>query len=528
VLINGKWQQADTPAGSFHAVNPAIGQPLDLEFPVSSQNDLDAALDAAYEVVARGTLTPDRIADFLDAYADCIAARENALVQTAHLETALGEEPRLRTIELPRTISQLRQAALAARECSWCCPTLDIRANIRSKYGPLDGPVVIFGPGNFPFAYNAISGGDFAAGIAAGNPVIAKANPGHPATTKILAEAALEALADTHLPEAAVQLVYHVEPDVGCGLVAHPLVGACAFTGSREAGLKLKQAADLAGKPIYLEMSSINPVFILPNCLDQRLQEIANAFVESCLMGAGQFCTNPGLVILVQDPAVETFIQTVLDKLKAALCGTLLGIHGVEQIDAVVQKLRQCGAEVLTGGRPSSGPGFGYENTLLRISGKTFLGNPDVFQNEAFGSVSLHVVAEDFGQMLEIAGQLKGNLTGTIYSREHETDDALYNRLEPVLRRKVGRLINNKMPTGVTLSPAMNHGGPFPATGHPGFTAVGMPASILRFGALHAYDNVRHDRLPKELRDENPTGKTWRWINGSYTIDHVSHKTKET
>jgi NADP-dependent aldehyde dehydrogenase len=175
------------------------------------------------------------------------------------------------------------------------------------------------------------------------------------------------------------------------------------------------------------------------------------------------------------------------------------------------------GAEVLTGGRPIDGPGFLFENTLLKVSGKAFLSHPERLQHEAFGTVSLVVLVGTEDEMLRVAEALEGNLSACVYSDKTGADDGLYSRLAPVLRTKAGRLLNDKMPTGLAVVPSMVHGGPFPATGHPGFTGVGFPASLLRFTALQCYDNVRPDRLPPELQDENPTGKMWRLIDGEWT-----------
>jgi len=518
VLIDGQWKQAQSPAGTFSAVNPAAKAPLKDIYPISSFTEVGLALAAGHQAVTElRAVSADEIARFLDIFADMIEARSPALIEMAHLETALPKEPRLQSVELPRTTDQLRQAAQACRDRSWCRATIDTRLNIRSKHGPLGGPVIIFGPNNFPFAFNSIAGGDFAAAIAAGNPVIAKSNPGHPGTTKIFAEAAFEAVQKNGLPQAMVQLLYHFQPEDGLRLVAHPLVGATAFTGSRPSGLRLKEAADKAGKPIYLEMSSLNPVFILPGALKERLDLVAKELVNSCTMGAGQFCTKPGLVVLIKEKLSEAFFQAVKRYFQEAPSGFLLSEQLLSAIKAAIEKMKENGAEIVIGGQEFHKPGYCFANTLLRVSGDTFLENPKALQTEAFSTVSLFVFAQDMAQMKEIAASLEGSLTGTIYSHGQTEDEYSYGLIEPMLRCKVGRLLNDKMPTGVAVTPAMNHGGPFPATGHPGFTAVGIPASILRFTALHCYDNVRPHRLPLELQDKNPTGRTWRLIDGEWT-----------
>jgi NADP-dependent aldehyde dehydrogenase len=522
VLVAGVWQKARAPRGFFTAVNPATRESLEDRYPVSSSKDIEDALQASGRAASElRSLLPENTAAFLESLARRIEGNADELVETAVLETALPAEPRLRSVELPRTTDQLRQAAAACRDRSWCRATLDTRNNIRSKHGPLGGPVVIFGPNNFPFAFNPAAGGDLAAAVASGNPVIAKANPGHPGTTRVFAELAVQALRESRLPPATLQLLYHLQPEDGLRLVAHPLVGATTFTGSRSAGLWLKKAADDAGKPIYLEMSSLNPVILLPGALEERSEVIAREFSGSCTLGAGQFCTKPGLAVVLQDPHGEAFFQTVLDLFARSAPGYLLGQNTLDRLRESIARMAGLGAEIATGNKDPGGPGFRLENTLLRVAGELFLARPQELQVEAFGGVSLVVFARDERQMLRIVECLDGNLTGAIYSESRDRDDDLYGRIEPALRRKVGRLLNDKMPTGVAVSPAMNHGGPYPATGHPGFTSVGIPASLLRFTALHCYDNVRPTRLPEELRDRNPTGRMVRLIDGEWTTRDV-------
>ena len=516
VLINGQWRPSEGPQ-SFSAFNPQTRSPLDDAYPVSPWSEVESALAAADRAfTATFGWSGERFGDFLDRYAAAIEARADALVSTAHEETALPVEPRLKNVELPRTINQLRQAAIAARDGSWALPTIDSQANIRSVFGPV-GPVAVFGPNNFPFAFNSIAGGDFAAAVAAGNPVIAKGHSAHPGTTRLFAEAAHQAAEASGMPPGFVQLIYRTSHEDGAKLVSHPLLGSTGYTGARGAGLYLKEAADRVGKPIYLELSSINPVFILPGALAERGSDIVDEFATSCLMGTGQFCTNPGLVVLKAGDETEQFIQAVVERFQSAPVGTLL-TDGVEQhLRAGLVALLQAGANVLTGNEPGDSGRCCYANTLLRTAGATFLNNPHGLQQEAFGNSSLFVVAEDDDQLAAIAAALEGNLTGCIYSDTHGSDDELHARIAAPLRQRVGRLLNDKMPTGVAVSPAMNHGGPFPATGHPGFTAVGIPASLRRFAMLQCYDNVRQERLPPSLRNENPTETLWRLIDGEWS-----------
>ena len=285
----------------------------------------------------------------------------------------------------------------------------------------------------------------------------------------------------------------------GVKLASHHSVGAIGYTGARSAGVVLKTAADKVGKPIYLELSSINPVFFLPGALAERTAALAEQFSTSCLMAVGQFCTNPGLVVTIEGPHTEDFIQKITERFVAAPVGTLL-------------------SEGTLGG----GTGYSVANTLMRVSGKQFLSAPEAFQTEAFGNSSLIVVAADESELLAVSKCLEGNLTGSIYSATDGADDSLYNRIAAILRQKVGRLLNDKMPTGVAVVPSMNHGGPFPATGHPGFTAVGIPSSIRRFAMLQCYDGVRPQRLPPALQNKNPTGSLWRRIDGTWTQSDVT------
>ncbi|HEY2892594.1 MAG TPA: aldehyde dehydrogenase (NADP(+)) [Pirellulales bacterium] len=521
VLIGGKWQ-ASANSGTFQAENPADCKFLPEVYPVSSWSDIDAALTAAAAIRRELRESPgERIAIFLEAYASLVEERDNALVDMAHAETALPKKPRLAEVELPRTTGQLRAAAATARSGDWQEPIIDTKLGIRSCYSSL-GPVWVFGPNNFPFAFNSIAGGDFAAAIAAGNPIIAKANTSHPGTSRLLAQAAHEAVLAAGLPNATVQLLYRTSHEDGARAVADPRTAATAYTGSRFAGLVLKAAADRAGKPIYLELSSINPVVVLPGAIRARGEPLAAEFTTSCLMGTGQFCTNPGLVILISNPETNQFLEHVRKGFDAAATGTLLSGGVAKSLQASVTKLQAAGASVLSGGKPGGGKGHSFANTLLSVTATQFLKHLHELQTEAFGNVSLVVLAETIAQAGAVIDALEGNLTGCIYSDISGSDDAAYDELAPRLRTKVGRLLNDKMPTGVAVSPAMNHGGPYPATGHPGFTAVGIPAAIRRFTALECYDNVRPQRLPAVLRDKSPNGAIWRMIDGRWSQDHVN------
>jgi NADP-dependent aldehyde dehydrogenase len=520
ILVADDWREARS-TGSFQAENPVTMETIADEYPVSSWDDCDTALEAAQKAsLAMRNLPGDSISKFLEAYADRIEATADKLVEMANQETGYPPSPRLADVELPRTSGQLRQAATAAREGSWSLPTIDTSNGIRSYYAPI-GPVCVFGPNNFPFAFGSISGGDFAAAIAAGNPVIAKANSSHPGTTRLFGVLAQEAAEATKMPPGAVQLLYRTSHADGERLVSDPRIGATGYTGSRSAGLKLKSAADSAGKPIYLELSSVNPVVILPGALRERSEELADEFTASCLMGTGQFCTNPGLVVLIDDDASRNFISSVSGKFSSAPVGTLLSKGVKSSLQESLATLQNAGATLLAGNQTGGGQGYSHTNTLMAVSGDQFLMAPEVMQTEAFGNSSLFVVAENIDQACSIVEHFEGNLTGSVYSDTGGSDEEAYECIASRLRTKVGRLLNDKMPTGVAVSPAMNHGGPYPATGHPGFTAVGIPASLVRFAMLQSFDNVRPHRLPPILQDKNQGGSTWRLIDGEWTKKDV-------
>ena len=515
ILIHGQWRDS---AGKelFQAVDPSNKQKLPEQFPVSPWGEIEEVIRCSAEAATTVRGWPgERFAAFLEDYATRIEARAADIIAIAHRETGLAVEPRLKIAELPRTVNQLRQAATCARDGSWATATIDTKSNIRSQFGPI-GPVVVFGPNNFPYAYNGIAGGDFASAVAAGNPVIAKGHSSHPGTTLLLGQLCQEAATATGMPAGFVQLIYRSSHADGYKLVSHPLIAASGYTGARSTGLALKEAAEKSGKQFYCELSSINPVFVLPGALQERLNAVVDEFTGSCLMGAGQFCTNPGLVILPAESA-EPFIAAVAAKFDAAPVGTMLS-GGVEQnFRAGLVALQQAGATVVCGNKAADEKRHCYANTLLRVSGEAFLQNPHGLQAEAFGNASLMVVAKDLAQMIAIAKTLEGNLTGSLYTDTQGSDDAAYDQLAPWVRVSVGRLLNDKMPTGVAVVSSMNHGGPFPATGHPGFTAVGFPASIHRFAMLQCYDNVRAHRLPAALQNQNPTGKQWRMIDGAWS-----------
>ena len=521
LLIGGEWRASKNPDRDFRASNPATGEAIGPSFPISGADDIEAALAAAVDAShALAATNPERIATFLERYADGIEAAAEHLVAIAHEETALPAPTRLAGNELPRTTVQLRQAAAAVRSRAWTQPVIDTKAGLRSHLAPLGKPVLVFGPNNFPFAFNAISGSDFASAIAARNAVIAKAHPSHPATSQLLAQTAHRAVLDAGLPAASVQLLYDVPPKLGAKLCADRRVGAIGFTGSRKAGLALKAAADGAGIAMYAEMSSVNPVFFLDGALRERGAALADEVFGSCLLGSGQFCTNPGLLIVPHGAASDRFVAALSKQFKAAAPAMVFSAGVQRDADANLAILRGAGASVLACASGSAGEGYRVAPTLLGIQASTFIADSERLQTEVFGPVSLVIRADGVEQMVAVARALDGNLTGAIFTASDGSDDEGWRAVSGALRSKVGRLIENRMPTGVAVSSAMQHGGPFPASSQSGFTSVGMPAAIRRFATLQSYDQVRDARLPDELRDANPLA-IQRCVDGEWTRDAI-------
>ena len=520
VLIGGAWRESSA-TQTFASMNPETGQPLGT-YPVSPWSELEQALEAgagAFESMFE--IQPESVAAFLELFAERIEKNRDELVETAHAETALPAKPRLADVELPRTTNQLRLAADAARTRAWKHPVLSPEADIASLYEAIPGVICVFGPNNFPFAFNSVAGGDFAAAVATGHPTIAKGNPGHPETTRILAREAHIAIGDTGLPASFVQLIYRIGHSDGKLLVADPRVAATAYTGSRASGLVLKAAAEQVGNQIYLEMSSVNPVVVLPGSWRERGDELAAELVGSMLMGTGQFCTSPGLIFMAKGREVEGLRDALKHHLEEGPVGTLLGEGVREGLELTKAAWSAAGARVVAEAAANVVSDCSFPNAMMEVTGKQFLGNPDVLQAEAFGNLSLLVVCADRDELHDCLRLLEGNLTGSIYSAGDGSDDGEYETVSRILRSRAGRLLNDKVPTGVAVVPAMNHGGPYPSTGHPGFTAVGIPASLSRFAMLQCYDNVRDDRLPPELQADNPLGLI-RYVHGEWTVAPIA------
>ena len=501
ILLAGEWVDSPKEAPTFHAWNPTNGEPIEEAYPITPQSQLQQMAAAGLEAAeALENTDGERIGEFLQEYVRQLESRKDEICELAHEETALPLETRLKNIEFNRMTNQLLQAAEAAgdfSESSWRNPIVDESSNIHSCFGPLGGAVFVIGPNNFPLAFNGISGGDFAAAIAAGNPVIAKGHPAHPGTSRVLAECASAALAKVGLHPATVQFFYHCDPSDGISLVQSNEVAAVAFTGSRSSGLTIKAAADAAGKPSYLEMSSVNPVFFMPGALAERSEEIATDWATSITLGGGQFCTKPGLGFAI-GPDAAGFGESMASRLIDFPESTLFTGDLVEEMADEVAAMQEAGATLLCGGTPSGTWGFMWPATLLKVDGKTFEANFDALSQETFGPTGLLIELQDIAQAVRIAKRLEGQLTACVYSSSEDADDL--RALAGQLRTRCGRLLQNKMPTGVAVVASMVHGGPFPATSHPGFTAVGMPTSISRFAARRCFDGFEQSFLPEIFR----------------------------
>lgn len=519
ILVAGTWRMADA-RDTFQAFDPTTGSHRREVWPVSGWSDVERALVAATDAAAElARLPAAAIAEFLERYAARLEACGGELVALAHAETGLAVRPRLADVELPRTLDQLRQAAAAAREETWRMAMLDTQRNIRAAAFGL-GPVVVFPPANFPLAYGAVTGGDFAAAIAAGNPVIAKAHPGHPAVSRLAADEAVAALREAGLPAATVQLLHGLAPADGERLVADPRVGATGFTGGHEAGTRLFAAATAAGRVIWVEMGSINPVVLLPGSLAERATAIADELTASVTGSAGQFCTKPGLVFFVADAAGRAFVETVAEKFRGISGQVLLGPTGRERLMAAIGRLRQAGARLVAEGGPASlTAACTHSPTLLEVTAAELMAAPEKLGAEAFGNCTMLVRCGSLAELTTAVGCVSGSLGASLYAAKDGSDDAAFATVAPLLVARSGRIIENRMPTGLAVTPPMQHGGPWPSAAPPFFSAVGMPWTLLRFARRICFDGWSPGRLPAVVCDEPPAGRPWRYVDGSWRRD---------
>ncbi len=495
--------------------------------------EIDQAMhQAAQDFYYYKNLSPAVRRQFMHAIASGLEANIEDLVATAMEETHLGYD-RLKG-EVARTCWQLRSyadAAFAGRHLDIRIDTAlpdrkpAPRPDIRKMMVPL-GPVVVFGSSNFPFAYST-AGGDTACALAAGCPVIVKAHPAHAETSEKVAKIISEAASANGLPKGVFAHIHGADFDIGGALVSHPLVKAVGFTGSTSGG---KALFDLAAQrkepiPVFSEMGSTNPVFLLPGKLKTSAKEVAKWYSGSITLSVGQFCTNPGLLLGVASAELTEF-ATELSKLMAQLPSAPMLHPGIAKAYAQKREaaLSQKGVETLAVGvlpvnsdgsaAPVGGSGVAAEGipTLAKTSGANFLANPLLHQ-EVFGPYSLLIECADLGEVKEVAAHLEGQLTSTLIATEADMLD--HADLVALVQEHCGRIIFNGVPTGVEVVASMQHGGPYPATTDSRFTSVGEDG-IRRFVRPVAFQNYPNALLPEALKNEN-AGGYWRLVNGEWS-----------
>ena len=487
-------------------------------FEEASNTLVDRAVEAAggaFEEFRR--LPAEARAAFLESIAAGVEASDE-LIDAARIETSLPG-PRL-TGERARTAGQLRMFATLVREGSWVDARIDgalpertpiPRPDIRRMLVPL-GPVAVFGASNFPLAFS-VAGGDTASALAAGCPVVVKAHPAHPATSEVAARVILDAANASGMPAGVVSLLQSTRNDVARALVQHPGIKAVGFTGSLRAGRALFDAAASRPEPIpvYAEMGSVNPMFILPRAAAERAAAIANGLKESVTLGVGQFCTNPGLTIGMGDPGFDDVVGQLEVLMRDAVPGTMLtpAICGAYQSGA----LRLSGIDGVSTTRSSATVQDSQGVPALFVTrAEVFLAQHEL-REELFGPSTVVVRCGSRDEVYRVAQQLDGQLTATIHGTAADLEE--YAPLVSILENKAGRLIINGFPTGVEVCPSMQHGGPYPATTDSRSTSVGT-AAIHRFVRPVAYQNFPPSLLPVELQDGNARA-IWRTVNGQLT-----------
>ncbi|WNG93580.1 aldehyde dehydrogenase (NADP(+)) [Mycobacterium sp. ITM-2016-00318] len=518
LLIAG--EQVRGSGKSIRAFDPTAGRELEPAYFYGDSSDVDAACAAAAAAFADyRTTSAEQRAQFLETIAVNIEAVKDAIVARAAAESGLPQA-RL-TGEVGRTTGQLRLFAGVLREGSWNEARIDPalpdrtplrRPDIRQRSVPL-GPVAVFGASNFPLAFS-VAGGDTASALAAGCPVVVKAHDAHPGTSEIVGRAITDAVAAAGLPAGTFSLLYGFGPDLGVALVTDPRIKAVGFTGSRSGGMALVAAA--AGRPepipVYAEMSSINPVFLLDGALASRGADLGRAFVGSLTLGSGQFCTNPGLVIAVDGPGLDTFIGSARDAIAQSAATPMLTPGIADAFANGVTKLSG-EAELIVRGAPSDSDTT-CRAALFATDVDSFL-KSDTLQAEVFGSSSLIVRCADAAEMRTAAENIEGQLTATVHADESDLDDA--RALLPLLELKAGRILFDGWPTGVEVCHAMVHGGPSPATSDSRTTSVGVRA-IERYLRPVCYQDVPKSLLPSAIADGNPDN-LWRRIDGRLQQD---------
>lgn len=483
----------------------------------------DTALPAAESAFASYRhVEPERRAQLLEAIADELVALGDDLLVAADSETGLGL-PRL-TGERVRTVNQLRLFAAVVREGSWVDARIDRalptrqppKPDLRRLLIPL-GPVVVFAASNFPLAFS-VAGGDTAAALAAGNSVVLKAHPAHPETSARVAAAVARALVRCELPPAIFSLVSGAGHDVGLALVRHPLTRAVAFTGSLSGGRALFDAAAARPEPIpvYAEMGSTNPVFVLPGALDEQAAALGAALADSATLGVGQFCTKPGLVFAGAGPGFDVFASALGTRVASKPAARMLYPELAERFRHGSAALAKTpGVTQLGQAPPADGAGLGRP-VAWQVDFADFARCP-ALHTELFGPSTLLVRAQNQAELSAAAAQLEGQLTATVHATPADLVSA--SSLIHELERKVGRLLFGGVPTGVEVAAAMNHGGPYPASTDSRTTSVGT-AAITRFARPLCYQDAASSVLPPELHNRNLRG-IWRLVDGILTRDDV-------
>lgn len=507
---------------TFNTKNPATQTDLEVKFHEATTQEVDEAVMLAKKAFNEyRSKSNEQRAQFLEAIAENILALGDELIHRCMKETALPEG-RL-TGERGRTMNQLKLFASVVREGSWIDARIDTaipdrqpapKPDIRQMQIPL-GPVGIFGASNFPLAFS-VAGGDTASALAAGCPVIVKAHPLHPGTSEFVGKAIQKAAKETGMPEGVFSMVHGISTEVGMALVNHPEIKAIGFTGSFRGGKALFDAANrrLVPIPVFAEMGSTNPVFILPGAMKEKNEILAKGLIGSVSLGVGQFCTNPGVVISQKSEDSNLFLQHLKTFNVETPAGTMLSEQIKNSFSTGVQHLsKTSGVEVLSLSSAEDSGNLAKTN-IFSTDGKTFMQNHSLSE-EVFGPSTLNVSTDDKTEMLRIAEELDGHLTATIHGTEQDLTE--YSDLVTVLEQKVGRLIFNGFPTGVEVCHSMVHGGPYPATTAPQSTSVGT-AAIKRFARPICYQDFPQQALPEQLKDGNPL-KIWRMVNGEIMKD---------
>lgn len=505
--------------GTFQAANPATGEKLPTKFHRATTAELEQAAEkaqVAFQIYRKKSGLEKAL--FLDAITDEIEALGDALIEIAIAETGLPAG-RIQG-ERGRTTGQLRLFAQLLRDGSWVNARIETaipdrlplpKVDLRLMQRPL-GPVGVFGASNFPLAFS-VAGGDTASALAAGCPVIVKAHSAHPGTAELVGKAIQQAAIKLQMPDGVFSLLHGSGAEVGSALVQHRHIKAIGFTGSYSGGMSLFHLAANRPEPIpvYAEMGSTNPVFVLPKIMKEKGTAIAGQFAASVTLGVGQFCTNPGMLIVAKTDGYESFLGDLEMQFTNATGGVML-TSGIQDAfhQGVAKHLEDQHVTVLAQG--NGGHGFtAVQPVLFKTDAQALAGNPELSE-EIFGPASVLVEAQSKAELLSIAQNLTGHLTATIHGTPDELTE--YTDLIGLLEQKVGRLLINGFPTGVEVCHAMMHGGPFPASTDSRSTSVGT-AAIYRFTRPVSYQNFPENLLPDELKDANPLN-IWRLVNGEF------------